>query len=367
MTAGQGGLLLTGGGTGGHVFPALAVAEALRHLDPELPLHYVGTSDRFEGQAVPAAGLPFHPIRSAGLSGGPWGALKALALATWGSLQAVVLLRRLRPRAVLATGGFVCAPVLVAARLLGIPYALAEQNVVPGKVNRWFARQAAFVALSFRASEARFPAGTRCRLLGNPLRQQVLLADGPAWRARQGLGPEALVLVASGGSQGAASINEGLARALPTLMEAVPSLHVWWATGAKEAEARGQEAQAWAGRVRVGAFFDDLPQAMAGADLVVGRAGATSLAELTALGRPAVLVPYPHAGAHQAANAAVAWEQGAVVVVEDAQAREGGLGPVLVDLLHDPERLRRMAMAAKALGLPEAARDLAQALRDLPA
>lgn len=288
--------------------------------------------------------------------------MKALALAAKGAWQARQLLKRLKPRGVLATGGFVGVPVLLAARSLGIPYALAEQNVVPGKVNRWFAKGARFVAISFEESRDHFPPGTNAQLWGNPLRAQVLKANGAAWRLAKGIPAEALLLVASGGSQGAASLNSGLALALPHLLESFPTLRVAWATGQGEAKARQAEAQAHAGRVLVAPFFEDLPEAMAAAQLVLGRAGATSLAELTALGKPGVLVPYPHAGAHQAANAKAAVAAGAMRVVDDAEAKIGGLTPILEALLGDAPTLAQMASAARGLGRPEAARTVAQAL-----
>lgn len=349
--------VLTGGGTGGHIYPALAVSDALAALTPGVRFTYFGSPDRLEAQLVPAAGLPFVPLETEGLSAHPLRAARALAKFGLAYLEARKRLKADRPAAVLGTGGYVSAPVVAAAAGLGIPVVLQEQNAVPGKVNRALARFASAVAVAFPEAEAAF-GGARTVLTGNPLRAADFGADPATVKAGLGLDPERPLLVVTGGSQGARRLNESVLAAWPALAgEGWQVLHV---AGAANLAALAAPAGA---AYRLEGYYEALPRAIAAADLVLCRAGAMTIAELTAAGAPSVLVPYPHAGAHQAENARSLVAQGAAVLLPDGELSAERVAEALRPLMRDAAARRAMADAARALGRPEAARAVAELLR----
>ncbi|MFP5502041.1 MAG: undecaprenyldiphospho-muramoylpentapeptide beta-N-acetylglucosaminyltransferase [Candidatus Sericytochromatia bacterium] len=358
-------LIFTGGGTGGHLYPALAVAEALKALAPRADILFVGTPDRLEARVVPEHGYRFEAIPASGLSRRPIAAAKALwqlAGAVW---RARRLLKRERPRAVLGTGGYVSAPVLLAARLEGIPVVLQEQNVVPGKVNRWIAGFAHTVATSFPGSERYFP-GQTLLLVGNPIREAALAIDPAEARRQLGLPVTGRLLLVTGGSQGAQSINSAVVGALPALLEQTDwqVLHV---TGPEKLEQVQSQAGALAEhpRYHLLGYTEAMPQAIVASDMVISRAGATTLAELTAAGKPMLLVPYPYAGGHQRLNAEAIVEAGGGLEIADAALDPATLEAALLPLMADPARLAEMAAASRSLGRPAAARELAALLAGL--
>lgn len=349
-------VLLTGGGTGGHVYPGLAVAEQLRRLAPDAEIGFVGTRRGIEATLVPRAGWPLATVPASGFRGlGMVARLRFLLNFAAGGLASLGLLLRRRPDVVLGTGGYVSAPVIAAARLLGIRCAVQEQNAIPGSVNRLVGRWARRAYLGFPGAARWFPAG-RCVATGNPVRAAMAAAAGqaPSGGATQGSGCHLLVF---GGSGGAATLNRAVMQAAAA-WDARGDLTVLAQTGPREfATVRDAVATtAPAGRVTVVPYIDDMAAQLARADLVVCRAGAMTLAELHCLGRPAVLVPFPHAtDDHQTRNARDCEQAGAAVVVPDAECDGPRLDALVKGLLADPSRLVAMAAAASALGRPEAA------------
>lgn len=357
-------LIFTGGGTGGHLYPALAVADAARQARPGVDILFVGTPDRIEAQVVPQQGYRFEAIPARGLSRKPVEAFRALSMLAGAVLKARALLQREKPRAVLGTGGYVSAPVLLAARLEGVPVVLQEQNVVPGKVNQWIARFAHTVATSFPESE-RYFGGRALFMIGNPIRLEAFCQEPAAARAALGYAPGDKLLLVTGGSQGAKSINDALVALLPRLL-AETDWHVLHVTGPANLEAvqAATAAHQASGRYRAVGYMERMPEAILAADLVLGRAGATTLAELAAVGKPMVLVPYPHAGGHQRLNAQSIVNAGGAIEVADAEAPTR-LGEVLLPLLADAARLEAMATASRRQGRPQAASELAAVLLGL--
>ena len=349
-------VLLTGGGTGGHVYPGLAVAEQLRRLAPEAEIGFVGTRRGIEATLVPRAGWPLATVPASGFRGlGLVARLRFLLNFAAGGMASLALLLRRRPDVVLGTGGYVSAPVIAAARLLGIRCAVQEQNAIPGSVNRLVGRWARRAYLGFAGAARWFPAG-RCVATGNPVRAAMAAAAGqaPAGGAAAGTGRHVLVF---GGSGGAATLNRAVAQAAAG-WDARGDLTVLAQTGPREFAAvrDAVAAAAPSGRVVVVPYIDDMAAQLARADLVVCRAGAMTLAELHCLGRPAVLVPFPHAtDDHQTRNARDCEQAGAAVVVPDAECDGPRLEALVAGLLADPQRLSAMAAAARALGRPEAA------------
>ncbi|MHB8323217.1 MAG: undecaprenyldiphospho-muramoylpentapeptide beta-N-acetylglucosaminyltransferase [Candidatus Dormibacteria bacterium] len=357
-------VLITGGGTGGHCTPAIAVAEALRQTDPKGAVTYVGRADGPESRLVPGAGLEF-----VGLTLGSMGSSRLTATPRLltrmplAYLQARRVVNEFRPDVVLATGGYVSVPVALVAGRRGMPVVLLEQNELPGRAVEWLARRAAVVATSFPGTAAHLP-GARVVCTGNPVRSEFSALAGP-------VGPPELAqtLLVMGGSQGARHLNQVLLEALPGLLSALPGLAVTHLTGPGDHERVLAEAAA-SGlgdslRYRPLAFEDHLMALLAGAGLVVMRAGGSSLAEAACLGKPMVLVPYPHAGNHQAANAQPFSEAGAAVVVEDSELTSERLIAEVCGILGDSGRRDRMAGASRALARPGAAMEVVQLLTSL--
>jgi len=295
-----------------------------------------------------------------------------------GILRSALKLRRTfahaRPDAVVGFGGYVAIPVGLAARWLHIPVIIHEQNSVPGMTNRFLAKRARAVAVTYPQTVALFRElvrpGTTVTLTGNPVRPEVLAADGGAGRARLGIPADALVLLVFGGSRGARHINEALCAAAPELLEKFPRLHIIHAAGTDDYERTravieerlraAQGGQDLLARYHLFAYLDAIADSLAAADLALTRAGATSIAELTALGKPAILVPYPHAtDDHQTKNARDLAREGGAALMEDSALTSADFMPAASALLSDAQRRDTMAKAARSFGRPDAAARLA--------
>jgi UDP-N-acetylglucosamine--N-acetylmuramyl-(pentapeptide) pyrophosphoryl-undecaprenol N-acetylglucosamine transferase len=352
-------VVLSGGGTGGHIYPALALAKELRRqLGDAVDIDYVGSATGLERDLVPRAGLPFHPIAAGGLLKPGVGAKVAGAWRTLNGLgQAMTLLRRLRPTVVVGTGGYVAGPVGLAAAWLRIPLVIQEQNVWPGLTNRWLARRAAVVLAPYADAVRYFPSGTRVRVVGNPVRTELLERGREDARAELGIAPEWVLVVAFGGSQGAPAINrvmEGVWQAAMT----DAGLAILWATGPRHYAAVRRRLDAMgpapSPRLRAVDYLYGMETALAAADLVVGRAGAMTCAEVAARGVAAVLVPSPYVSEHhQERNAQFLADRGAALVVSESDAPTKGVEAVMA-LRRDGARRAAMAAAAARLHHPDA-------------
>lgn len=359
-------LVISGGGTGGHIYPALAVARALRDLRPGLELEYVGGVRGLERRLVGEAGeLPYHQLvvrslRSTGRNAHL--VLDPLRLAA-ATPQAWRLLGRLRPAALFTTGGYLAIPLLAAARGRGIPSLVWEGNVIPGRATRAVGSLATRVAVSFPPTLQAF--GDRAFVSGTPIRS-VAGIDRLAARAEWGVGPDDRLLLVFGGSQAVARITAALDEALSALVADWVVLHLAGEAGMTAALAsRHRLPKAQRDRYRPTPFLTDrMAEALVAADLVLGRAGSSTCAEVAAVGVAAILVPYPHARGHQAANAAWLAEHGAAVVVDD-EALTGERLRVEAAALRDDPRRRVIADAARRLGRPDAAHQIAAAVLDL--
>lgn len=336
-------VVIAGGGTGGHVFPALALAEALAGRGADV--HMVGTAAGLEARIVPGAGYPLRLVPGAPVRGG--GAVRALGglvAALRGVRAARGILRELAPQVVVGVGGYASVAAVLAARLAGLPAVLQEQNAIPGLANRVLGRVSRRVCLGFAGAASYFPAG-RAVYTGNPIRAAVLRGAGA--------GTDLFVF---GGSQGARRVNQAVVGALPALAPRLGTRGILHQTGTADLETvrRGYDAAGVAGDVR--AFIDDMGAAYGRAALVVARAGAMSCAEITARGLPAVFVPYPYAADdHQRHNAASIVAAGGAEMVLDAAFDAAAAVRVVGGLLDDPARCARMAAASRAFGRPEAA------------
>lgn len=347
-----GGFLIAGGGTGGHVFPGLALAGEIRRRRPGAPIVFVGTPRGLERELVPRAGWPLEFVRAKGLVGkgakARLAGLLALPLAFRDSLR---LLGRHAPRTVVGVGGYASGPLVATAWARRIPTVIHEQNAVPGLTNRLLARIATRVAAGTEAGAARLGGVA----VGNPVRPDFF--EVPPLGARET--PRRMRLLVVGGSQGAAILNRLLPGALARLAASgivFTVLHQAGATRAPEVVALYEKHGLAGDRVQVREFVADMARAYADADLLVARAGAMTVAEIAASGRPAVLVPF--AGAthgHQEANARALEKEGAAVVLAEHEANEETIGRALAALLSDPARLAAMGEAARRTARPDAA------------
>ncbi len=348
-------VLFAAGGTGGHIFPALAVAQAMQSLAPAVQVSFVGTRHGLESRLVPRYGFAVDYVDVRFLKGTRLlKKLKHMALLPRSAWQCWRLLRRLRPQVVIGAGGYVSGPLVAMASLMGIPTAIMEQNAIAGLTNRLLGPLVRRVFVSFPGVSYPFKA-KKIRALGNPVRE---MGDAVADRERRA---EALHVLVFGGSQGAVPLNRQVPRALRALGEQGTKLVVRHQAG-QGRQAETEEAYAgFAGQVEVSAFIDEMPGAYRWADLVICRAGATSLAELKAAGKAAILVPFPRAAHdHQTRNAEAMVAADAAWMLTDDDLAGDALVTLLQRLLGDPEEVRLRAAKALALAQPEAARDVAR-------
>jgi UDP-N-acetylglucosamine--N-acetylmuramyl-(pentapeptide) pyrophosphoryl-undecaprenol N-acetylglucosamine transferase len=374
-------VIVTGGGTGGHLYPAISIAQALRE-GYGADVHFVGSRDGLEAQIIPREGFPFHALPSRKLSRGrKLASASALVVLGWGALRAVMLLRELRPDVVVGTGGYVSAGVVLAACVLRIPSLIHEQNAVAGRTNRLLGRFCRRVAITFEESAACFP-GDRSTCTGLPIRPEFATANPDPARRLFGLDPVRPTLLVVGGSGGARRLNEIVTQALPGILErGVQVVHQLgkgnvgeWASGRVGDGATEQNGisrpVALSPPRPVGyhpvAYIDDMASALAAADVVLCRAGASTLAEVTTVGVPSLLVPYPYAvDDHQTKNARVLAERGVARLLPESELSPERLLAELDALLRDPEARNGMRQASARLSSSDAARRVADLVRDL--
>jgi len=342
-------IIFAGGGTGGHLYPALAVADELRRRHPEAEIPFVGGRRGLENRLVPAAGYPLRTLALSGIKGaGLVGRIRAAVAAGWAVLRCLGWMLGRRPDLVIGVGGYASGPAVLAASVLGVKTMVMEQNHFPGATNRFLARRVDAVCLPSEAARGRL--GGLGIVTGNPVRAEFAAIGEPP-------GARELSVLVFGGSRGARSLNRAMSEALPEIAKLDPVPRIVHQTG--EAD-RSEIAAVYSGhlpegRFEVVSFIDDMPTRFAAADLIVCRAGATTLAELAAAGRPAVLVPYPYAADdHQRLNAEVVEEAGGAVTVLDRELGGARLAALLRELDGDRDRLRRMGRAARTLARPNA-------------
>jgi len=356
-------VLLAGGGTGGHLMPALALAQALKDTGRGIEPVLVGAERGIEAQVLPRYPFRYHLLPIEPIYRRTWWKNVRWALIAGRVWRAVGrVLNAEQPAIVVGTGGYAAGPVVWRAQHAGIPTALVEENAFPGVTTRWLAGRARQVHLGFPEARARLTTGpeTEVFALGNPVRSPAPSdggggADRLSVLADLGLGPERPTLLVFGGSQGARAINYAVAGALERRL--LDGINVLWGTG--ETQAPAFTGYAVPGRVVVRGFFDPMTAAYRAADLVVARAGAMTLAELCAWGKPSILVPLPTAAAdHQTQNALALAAAGAAIHLAEAELTPHTLAERVRSLLGDEERLAALSAAARARGHPDAAREI---------
>lgn len=363
-------VLFAGGGTGGHLYPALALAAALKEVRPDVTVHFVGAQRGVEARVLPAENqphtlLPFEPLRRSHVWEN-WRLIPSMIKSVLGLRK---LFNEFKPQLVVGTGGYASAPACLYAVNRGVPVAIQEQNSHAGLTQRTVGRWARQVHLGFpeAASQIKAGANTEITTLGNPIRPPDASIDRQAAREQFGLRPDSTVVLVTGGSQGSRALNEALLAAIAGATAPLPNVEILWATGPNNLDAvhKGlpQNVQSW---VRLVGYINDMPSAMAVTDVAVSRAGAMATAELLAWGIPSLLIPLPTAAAdHQTHNARALEQSGAAVMLVERQLTPERLWQELTALVGDDAKRAKMKQAALQRARPDAAREIAQRLSEL--
>lgn len=352
-------LLIAGGGTGGHLFPGMAVAEEFLARDPANQVLFVGTKRGIEARAVPAAGYRLELISAAGIRGkGGFSQLKSVAMMLYGYAQSRKVLKEFRPDFVLGVGGYASLPMVLAARGMQVPCFIHEQNAIPGMSNKLLARFATQVFITLEESAKFFPQD-KILVTGNPLRRQILdlvaTATSPA-PAQQESGRLFRIFV-FGGSQGAHAINEAMIAALPNLADLFSRLEICHQTGENDYSVVQNAYREKCVAAAVHPFISDMAAEYRKADLIICRAGATTIAEVTACGKTCLFIPFPHAvDDHQRRNAEALLKKQACFMLLEHEVTGERLAGLIRELVDDPELLRQTGEAAFGLSRLDAAR-----------
>lgn len=356
-------VLIAGGGTGGHIYPAVAIAKAIMRHNPKAEILFVGTERGLESQLIPKEGFKLETITVSGFNRRlSLDVLKTISDLWRGLKEASAIIRRFKPDAVIGTGGYVCGPVLFVAALKHIPTLIHEQNVVPGATNRILSHFVDRIAISFDQSAQYFSAPVyKIEVTGNPIRREVLEADAESARRALGFTADKPVLVIVGGSRGAERINHMAAALIEWIVKRKKPYQVLLSTGKTQYEVVLNDISIrnidlhQNRNIKVLPYIYDMGEALAVADLMISRAGAIALAEITAKGKPAILIPSPNVvNNHQEYNARILEREGAAVVLLEKELTEEIFIKTVKDLLEDKDRLKDMADKSRALGIVDA-------------
>ncbi len=363
-------VILSGGGTGGHIYPALTIADQIKKIRPEAEIIFVGTQQGLEKDIIPRYGYPLKFIEVAGFK-------RSLSLDTLRSFYKMFkglwdawgIIREEHPDLVIGTGGYVCGPIVWVAAKYGIPTCIQEQNAMPGVTNKILAGSVKKVFLGYKEAEKYF-AGKSAKMeyTGNPIRAEILACDKDRAYEELGLSPKKKTILVSGGSRGARSINAAM-QDVELALSGREEIQILHATGDVNYEKYMEELRkkgTVGENIVIKPYLHNMPQALAVADLAVFRAGAIGLAELMAKGVPSILVPYPFATAnHQEYNANAVQSKGAAKVILDKELTGDRILEIVENLLLHENELKEMSVAAKKLGRPEAAENIAKQALEL--
>ena len=365
-------IVVAGGGTGGHIYPAIGIAQALQRMDATVDIAFVGGADRLESTLVPQHGFRFLPISVAGFPRRlTWQWFPVIWKVFCGLTQSLRYMKELKPDIVIGTGGYVSGPVLLAALLRKIPIAIQEQNASVGLTNSILARwaKAAYLAMESAREGKAFRHTKHVGVTGNPIRPAIAAFPRCEETYRKfGLSPDRKTIFVMGGSQGARAINEAVVAALPHLVEVTDQIQIVHQTGAVEAEAVQTEYERRFTSHKeflycVRPFFDTVEEVYSITDVMVCRAGGMTVAEVTACGIPAIFIPLPsQTGNDQVLNAHSVAEEGAAVVLEQGRFTVETLVENLTNILLDVNTHERMVAASRALGKPHASDDIAKSI-----
>jgi len=366
-------IVLTGGGTGGHIYPALAVARQVRKMEPDSQMLYIGSDRGLERDLAAKEQIPFESIEITGFRRSlSWENVRTIVRFFKGVRRSKRLLKQYRPDIVIGTGGYVCGPVVYAAVKLGIPTVLHEQNVIPGLTNAFLSRYADLVAVSLTQSENNFPKARRVLYTGNPRASEVVTADAVRGRESLGmrLGKDEKLVVIVGGSRGAKAINDSMVEMADIAAAEGAGLRFLFITGEpyyEDTVTRIKDVlDPLPERIRIVPYIHNMPEVLAATSIIVSRSGASSLAEITALGLPSILIPSPNVtNNHQEANARWLEREGAATVILEPSLSGRSLFTAIRRIADDPIRYEHMSLQAKRLGKPDSVETIYRAMRQL--
>lgn len=360
-------ITISGGGTGGHIYPAIGIANELIALDPTNEIVFIGGSNRLESKIVPQHGFRFISIPVAGLPRKlTWRWLPIIGEVCAGFVYSLRLLKRLRPSVVVGTGGYVSGPVLFSASLLGIPTIVQEQNAYPGLTNRILGRWAKCVYLAFESALSYFPVRV-AKVTGNPIRRSIGgIKRSIATYERFGLNANLKTVLVMGGSQGAHKINKIVIDALVNLSAHNQQLQIIHQTGEKDYQEVTDAYKSSPLRHLIQPYIDSIESVYSVVDLMICRAGGMTISEVTACGIPAIFIPLPTAAAnHQRLNAQAVADRGAGVVLNEESTTGADVAECIIQIITDSAKLQRMATAARQMGNPKAGEEIATSINSL--
>lgn len=353
-------VLIAGGGTSGHINPAIAIADRIRAEDPQSAIEFCGTQRGIESDTVPRSGYVLHPIRARGMPLKPSVKMaKAVLDFAAGRKACISLIRAFKPDVVVGTGGYVCTPLVAAAYHEHIPVLLHEQNAFPGRSNRLMSRKASVVCTSFAGMEADFSRAKAVVFTGNPVKKIFFETTREAARRELGIPDDTVLLLAMGGSLGARTINQSVAALAE--MVAGQKIRIILSAGKQQFAAMNESLTVNSVNMEIREYIYNPQTYMAAADLVICRAGAITCAEIAALGVPSVMIPYPFAaGDHQTYNARAFVKNGAAILLKDSEVTARTLFEAVMPVISDNKCLQMMGENAKSLAKPLADRDIAE-------
>lgn len=346
-------VLLAAGGTGGHLIPAVRIAEAIHEREASIRFLFMGGDRGFEERVITARGENYQGLPARGFERRRiWRNVGTVLANMRASRMAHTAVREFDPHAAVGCGGYASYFPIRAARKLGVPYVLQEQNRIPGLTTKWLAAKAQMTFIAYKQTQAELPGCNNVMMAGNPVDPRLASMDKATARRKWNLSPDETVVLVTGGSGGARSINGNVARGLKEACEIGP-VTVLWQTGRHKAEWDGTTGSGW--RVEEFEFTDAMTEAFVAADLIIARSGALTVSEIAAAGRPAILVPFPHATAdHQAHNARVLTDAGGAIMITDQELSAISLLEQARGLLKDRRQLEIMGQASRSVGRPDA-------------
>jgi UDP-N-acetylglucosamine--N-acetylmuramyl-(pentapeptide) pyrophosphoryl-undecaprenol N-acetylglucosamine transferase len=358
-------IVIAGGGTGGHLFPGVAVVEAIEELDPSVDIAFVGTENGIEARVIPELGYQLELVDVPTLKGGGVkGWASGLSKLPFSGLESMSAFKKLNPGLVVSVGGYAAGPFTMLSSVRGVPTALMEQNSVPGMTNKLLGRVADRAFLTFESS-AKFFDGVRCEVVGNPVRRD-LLALAERFEYQAPAEDDGFNILVIGGSGGAASLNRDLPEALVGLEDLGAHVSVRHQCGRDREDELDGRYEGFEGEVEVVEFIDDMASAYRWCDLLICRAGASTIAEVLVLGIPAVYVPFPGAADdHQTENAREIAESGAGVTLPDDEIGSARATRLLAGLIRNPVSLENLSRKARSMGRPDAATRVAQSCLEM--
>ena len=356
-------VLIAAGGSGGHIFPAIALARTLKDRAADIDIRFVGGNKALDKRIFEKEGFSFSVLSSNKLPDkASWGLVVFFVKLAFDIINALSILLSHRPDVVVGFGGYVSFPIIFSASVFGIPKILHEQNVSAGRANKFLFRFADKIAISFKETGPLLgPYARKIVFTGNPIRQEMFRGDKALGITRFGLDARKFTILVMGGSQGAHFLNETFIRSLAGMVEASRrTLQVIHITGIKDYEWAMKEYDRLRPiEARVYSFIDRIEEAYSASDLVVTRSGASAIFELAFFAKAMILVPYPFANAHQAENAQIFFERGAAIKLDERSLSVGLFKDTLLSLLNDKDRLKRIGESARALSIPDASSNLA--------